>query len=84
MQVERFHTPKLTELVNEKVLVEEAFYQAKINVIREIMGKFNIYFETWAAVMRTSAERNPLLGLTLTSPGDGIRPIFRPEVLPNN
>lgn len=79
----RFYTRTIQGLVKRHVDVAEAHQEAAVNVLRDIVVRFDEDRDVWSNVVKVAAEVDALIGLAVASQGDGNGPMTRPDVLPD-
>lgn len=82
--VKRFYTRRIQELVRQHVDVSEAFAEAGMNVLRDIVTRFDGKRALWSCIVKVSAEVDALIGLSIASFGDGSGRMVRPRILPES
>lgn len=82
--VKRYYTDRIKELVKCHVDVSESFAQAGMNVLRDIVTRFDDRRDVWSGIVKVSAEVDALLGLAIASYGDGSGGMVRPQILPES
>jgi DNA mismatch repair protein MSH6 len=80
----RFHTACIQRLVQRHVDASETFAEAGVNLLRDIVTRFDGDREAWSGVVKAAAEVDALIGLAVASQGDGSGPMVRPVVLPDS
>lgn len=80
----RFYTKTIQSLVRRHVDVAEAHQEAGVNVLRDIVARFDEDRDIWSGVVKAAAEVDALIGLAIASQGNGSGPMTRPDVLPDS
>jgi DNA mismatch repair protein MSH6 len=79
----RFYTSRIRDLVKIHVDASEEFAEASMNVLRDIIARFDAKRDIWSRLVKSAAEVDALIGLAVASLGDGTGPMVRPVVLPD-
>lgn len=80
----RFYTPRVRSLVRDKLVAQDAFDRASSSVAREMVGRFDAEYRTWAGVSSVCAEIDALMGLAHASRDSGDGVMCRPKILAND
>lgn len=83
-KTKRFHTARIQALVRKHVDASETFADAGVNVLRDIVTRFDDKRDVWSGVVKAASEVDALMGLALASQGDGSGPMVKPVVLPDS
>lgn len=81
--IKRFYTTAIQGLVKQHVDVAEAHQEASVNVLRDIVARFDEDRAVWSGVAKAAAEADALIGLAIASQGNGSGPMARPDILPD-
>jgi DNA mismatch repair protein MSH6 len=82
--VKRFYTNAIQSLIKRHVDAAESHQEASVNVLRDIVLRFDENRALWSDLVKVSAEVDALIGLAIASQGDGTGPMTRPVVLPDS
>lgn len=79
----RFYTTAIRDLIKRHADLAEVHQEASVNVLRDIVARFDEDRAVWSGIVKAAAEADALIGLAIASQDSGSGPMARPEILPD-